>query len=575
MVHMTRRAFVLSGASALTGLLAVARLAPLAQRSNTTEPPATAAAAPVASASPTAAVTPAASAAAHVHVAEAAPPGTPTATATATAASPTTGTSAATSPAATPTAAATVPNTGTLPIPPLLSPAPRDGVRTFELTLQRGQVAFEAGRPLATFGINGPYLGPTLRATRGDEVAFVVANQLGAPTTLHWHGMHLPAAMDGGPHQAIASGATWQPRYTIRQEAATLWYHPHPMGSTRAQVTGGAVGMFILDDDNPAQVALPHTYGVDDIPLILQDYATVGSGLGDAQANENVQTGPMLVNGALVPTLATAQARLRLRLLNGSAQRLLILGFAGDLPFAQVASDGGLLPAPARLTRLVLGSAERAEIVVDLADAPSDAPLALQTFGSAGNAGGGGGRGGGGGNGGAAGQGATLLTIQGPGLAAARAANLPPLPAQLNSIARLDPAAAAVTRTITLGGGGRGNTTINGQQLTSMAQMMDLTNAPRVRLGDVERWNIVNASNETHMLHIHDIQFQIVARGGTALEPGDLGGKDTVMVRPGETAALLMRFEDYADPETPYMFHCHILQHEDEGMMAQFLVVPG
>jgi FtsP/CotA-like multicopper oxidase with cupredoxin domain len=147
----------------------------------------------------------------------------------------------------------------TLPIPPLLSPPLANGVRTFNLTLQSGQVEFEPGRPANTLGINAPYLGPTLRATQGDTVAFNILNQIGEPTTLHWHGMLLPAAMDGGPHQEIAPDTMWQPQFDIRQQAATLWYHSHEMEQTRAQVTRGLASMFIIEDNNPAQAALPHT----------------------------------------------------------------------------------------------------------------------------------------------------------------------------------------------------------------------------------------------------------------------------------------------------------------------------
>jgi len=161
----------------------------------------------------------------------------------------------------------------------------------------------------------------------------------------------------------------WLPQWTIRQQAATLWYHSHLMGQTRAQVSRGLASMFILDDDNPAQVALPHAYGVDDVPLIFQEYVFGG--------------GRTLVNGALTPVLATDQSRLRLRLLNASDQQIYTFGFTGNSGFDQVASDGGLLNVPVRLTRLVLGPAERAEIVVDL----SAAPVVLQRFG------GGGGRG--------------------------------------------------------------------------------------------------------------------------------------------------------------------------------------
>ena len=103
--------------------------------------------------------------------------------------------------------------------------------------------------------------------------------------------------------------------------------------------------------------------------------------------------------------------------------------------------------------------------------------------------------------------------------------------------------------------------------------MRDMTSALRVRLDDLERWNVVNTSRQAHVFHVHDVQFQILERNSVAPSAAELGRKDTVVVRPGETVPLLMRFTDYADAETPYMFHCHILQHEDQGMMGQFVVV--
>ncbi len=218
-----------------------------------------------------------------------------------------------------------------------------------------------------------------------------------------------------------------------------------------------------------------------------------------------------------------------------------------------MASDGGLLSAPVRLTRLQLGVAERAEIVVDLADAPDGASIVFQQFGGGG----------------------ALMTIEGPGRAAAQAAGLPSLPARLNTIARSAAAGVAVTRPMVLGGGGRGGRTINGLSMTSTADMENMANTLRVRQGDLERWNVINRSGDTHVFHVHDVQFQILDRDGTAPGPTEMGRKDTVVVRPRETVSLLMRFDDYADPAMPYMFHCHILDHEDEGMMGQFVVVPA
>jgi FtsP/CotA-like multicopper oxidase with cupredoxin domain len=446
----------------------------------------------------------------------------------------------------------------TLPIPPLLRPQDQNGTRVFNLTLQQGQSHFLPGLTTATLGINGNYLGPTLRASQGDPVIMNVTNQIGEATTIHWHGMHLPAAMDGGPYQVIANNTQWNPHWTIMQPAATLWYHPHMMGQTREQVLRGLVGLFIIDDNNPAGAALPHTYGVDDIPLILQDESFAADGRlliggGGGGGRNNGQNGQTLVNGAITPLLTTSQTQLRFRLLNASDQSFYTIGFDDNREFYQVGSDGGLLPAAVSLTRLEIAPAERVEIVVNVTSA---SVFTLQRFAN---------RDGNNGNGRGT---TTLLTIKPTASAAAV-----PLPATLNNIERLLASSAAVTRDMVMAGG-RGGFTINGQSMTT-ASMDNMSNMFQVRLGDTEIWNLINRSGNTHTFHVHDVQFQILDRTSGALAGSELGLKDTIMVRPGETARIIMRFTDFADAMMPYMFHCHILDHEDEGMMGQFVVVPA
>jgi FtsP/CotA-like multicopper oxidase with cupredoxin domain len=267
--------------------------------------------------------------------------------------------------------------------------------------------------------------------------------------------------------------------------------------------------------------------------------------------------GTTLVNGTISPTITTGQSRLRLRLLNASSQRFYNFGFAGNETFYQIASDGGLLPAPVALTRLQLAPAERAEMIIDV---PASRPMLLQSFG--GN--------GGGGRGGNNVQTGTLLTINSMGAASGLAA----LPTQLNAIERLQPESAIQTRVMVLGGNDR-NPTINGQSMTSMADMMNMANVITVKLGTTEIWNLINRSGDTHAFHVHDIEFQILDRNGAAPAANEAGLKDTVMVRPRETVRIIMRFTDFADPNTPYMYHCHLLNHEDNGMMGQFVVVSG
>jgi blue copper oxidase len=145
-----------------------------------------------------------------------------------------------------------------LKIPPLAEPR-LDGAgrKVFDLHLQQGTSELLASKPTQTWGANGAYLGPTIRATLGDQVVMQVTNRLPEPTTIHWHGMRLPAAADGGPHQPIPPGSAWSPSWRIDQPAATLWYHPHPHGTTEDHVYRGLAGLFLLDDRKPAPCRCP------------------------------------------------------------------------------------------------------------------------------------------------------------------------------------------------------------------------------------------------------------------------------------------------------------------------------
>ncbi|WP_198953442.1 multicopper oxidase family protein [Kitasatospora sp. CB01950] len=256
-----------------------------------------------------------------------------------------------------------------LRIPPLLNPATEpDGLRRFELITFAGQSELLPGKPTTTWGFNGAYLGPTLRAGRGDRIAMTVRNTLPEATTVHWHGMRLPAAMDGGPHQLIAAGGHWSPSWTVDQPAATTWYHPHPHGTTSRHVYRGLAGLFLIDDDQDTR--LPTAYGTDDIPLILQDKKlTERGGLdGDPMSGPfGILGDRILVNGTYNPRFTVTTARVRLRLLNASNARMYHLAFADRRTFHQVATDGGLLPAPVAATTLDLTPGERAEILVGFA----------------------------------------------------------------------------------------------------------------------------------------------------------------------------------------------------------------
>ncbi len=460
------------------------------------------------------------------------------------------------------TTAAPISTVGTLDfgnplvIPPLTTGTVIGGVRTFALRAGPSATEFLPGRTTATWAYSdgrspARYLGPTLRAQRGEQVRVIVRNDLADSTTVHWHGMHLPARYDGGPHQPIKPGATWSPQWSIEQPAATLWYHPHPHGQTEGQVNRGLAGLFYLEDGSDPD--LPHRYGVDDVPLILQDRRFDAAGQFDL--NGHAVTGyvgdTILVNGTYNPHLRVTTRRVRLRILNGSSARIYHLAFADNRAFALTGTDAGHLPAPRRIRDLLLSPAERAEIVVDvtagdravLRSIPWNLNMAAPlTDGAGGN------------------DHLDLLQLRADHrLNPSRA-----LPASLTSAASPDTTNVAAERTFVLDG-----RQINGRP-------MDMTRIDTVvGAGTCELWTVHNAHNQPHNFHIHGVSFQILPPPASRPDP-TLGWKDTVLLAAGETATLAIGFPSYTDARNPYMYHCHLLWHEDEGMMAQFTVVePG
>jgi FtsP/CotA-like multicopper oxidase with cupredoxin domain len=445
-----------------------------------------------------------------------------------------------------------------LKIPPLLEPrVDAAGDKVFDLRLQQGSTELLPGKPAGTWGANGAYLGPTLRASRGDRVRINVTNTLPEATTLHWHGMHLPARADGGPHQMVAPGTTWSPTWTIDQPAATLWYHPHPHGQTEDHTYRGISGLFLLDDPQARVLPLPKRYGVDDIPVIIQDKRFRADGqldFGEPLASPTGRRGgDILVNGTYGPHLQVASQLVRFRMLNASTARTYNLGFADNRAFDLIATDGGLLEAPYRTKRVPLSPGERAEIVAEFR--PGERAL-LRSFQPDLGLGSIGGR--------LAGADDTFDLLQVRAAGELRAS--PPLPARLARHQPLDPATAVTTRRIEL----TGSSAIDGKS-------MDIGRIDQVVTVDTtEIWEVRNGSGNLHNFHVHDVQFKVLEYGGEAPPPTMAGWKDTVPLPPGRTARLVIRFTDYTDPSSPYMFHCHLLRHEDNGMMGQFVVVqPG
>ena len=244
---------------------------------------------------------------------------------------------------------------------PLVIPDTLSG-NVINLEIAPSTVQYLSGAATATYGINKPYLAPTLILRKGQSVQLNVTNSLSDTSTMHWHGMHVAAMDDGGPHTPIAPGTTWSPDFTVLDEAATLWYHPHLHEHTTEQVYKGAAGMIIVHDSLEATLGLPHRYGVDDFPLIIQDKsfdsltnAFIYEAMGDT----------VMINGTLNPFLTVPAQMVRLRVLNASNQRVFNLGFPPTNIAFQIASDGGLLESPLPVTRIQIAPGERARIEGD------------------------------------------------------------------------------------------------------------------------------------------------------------------------------------------------------------------
>ena len=440
------------------------------------------------------------------------------------------------------------------------------------LELARAAHDFGTGAASETFGVNMGYLGPVVRARQGQTLPFDVANGTGEPTTLHWHGLHIPGAVDGGPHQEIEPGATWSPDVPIVQHASMNWYHSHAHGRTAQQVYKGLAGVLLVEDDASLAADLPRTYGVDDLALVLQDKMFDDSGrmeypVSAAVFEDGLEADTLVVNGALAPVGRAVPAGLvRLRILNACNARFLALSMAAG-PLHVIASDGGFLASTVETDRLLISPGERYEVLVDMRAAEANS---LQVaFPAGGNLPGplGGLLGGGP---------VTALALARTGARGFDGA----VPGSLANLPPPDPSAALATRSFELqvdtgadlaalaaswgnvcGGGAMA---INGKPMR-----MDRIDE-EVSRGDTEIWRIA-VDDMHHPFHIHGCSFRILSQHGAEPPAYARGWKDMVHVENG-WSEVLVRFDHAAPADAPYMYHCHILEHEDCGMMGQFTV---
>ena len=460
---------------------------------------------------------------------------------------------------------------------PLLIPPVLSGTN-FDLSVQNGMTQFFPGINTPTYGINGNILGPTLIVNKWDSITINVTNNLtgtGNSTTMHWHGLHVPAHADGGPHQIIEQGTTWSPQFQILNNASTFWYHPHGEGKTDLQVSRGLAGFIIVKDSAEAELGLPRTYGVDDFPLVVQSKAfDVLNQIAISTEEDTL----ICVNGTVDPYLDAPAQIIRLRLLNGSSMRVYNFGLSNDQEFVLIGTDGGLLNDPIPLSRILLGPGERAEILVDLQTLAGQT-IYLKSFSSEIENGI---------------YGAATVT----GMMGGEIPNydLNPLNGadfdilQINVVEQnADPISTIPSILIV----NTPYTDYDNSRVFNLQpdEMMDpegqvmgpfningdhfdiMTINQTVYLNDVELWRIVNNTGIAHPFHIHDIQFYIDNINGGPVPIHLQGLKDVVLVKPMEYVEVITKFDDFADNYIPYMYHCHMLHHEDDGMMGSFRVI--
>jgi FtsP/CotA-like multicopper oxidase with cupredoxin domain len=484
-----------------------------------------------------------------------------------------------------------------------------------ELTAGRGEVSIRPGAPTRVWSysgrvLHGPqdvlqpvpdsYLGPTIRLRTGQKVRVHFVNELPEPTIIHWHGMDVPAEMDGHPRFAVEQGQRYVYEFEVLNRAGTYWYHPHHHNRTGPQVYNGLAGLLLVSDAEESALNLPS--GADEIACVLQDrtfdrdnqFVYVSGMPMDAMAGFLGDV--VLVNGRSQPSLSLATRAYRLRLLNGSNSRVYKLAWSDDSPMVVVGTDGGLVERPLERPFVTLVPGQRLDVVLDLSGRPVGTRLELRSlaFPSApfdmgmgmGMGRGmmmGRGRGGPGGMAGGLPNGSpfSLFTIR-IDRASDAAFRLPQTLSAFDS-AWQPPSANVAPRVLPVEGGMM-QWLLNGRTF----EMEQVAPNEIVTAGSKEIWEFTNTSAAmmgmrlAHPLHLHGRQFRVLKREidptsvdeWASLRDGltDEGWKDTFLLMPGERVQILVQFSRHPGL---YLYHCHNLEHEDMGMMRNYKVVAG
>jgi spore coat protein A len=435
------------------------------------------------------------------------------------------------------------------------------------------------------WGYGGSSPGPTIETRSGEGVLVEWVNNL--PTThllpvdhnlhgaeadkpdvraiVHVHGAKVPPDSDGYPEAWYVPGKSETYYYPNQQEPALLWYHDHAMGITRLNIYAGLFGLFVVRDKVEHGLNLPR--GPYEIPLVICDRSFrqdgrldyLVSGIPGAPWVPEAPGEAMLINGRLFPYLDVEPRRYRFRVLNASNSRFFHLSLANDQPFAQIGTDQGLLPEPVSVKNMMIAPGERVDLVLDFSGHGGEQiVMNSDSF--------------------------VLMQFR---VGTGRVNDNSSLPSKLRPVPRISEAAAIKTRRLRIIENKMPNGDSMMMLLNGMHWDMPVTENPVIDTTEI--WELVNTTEDSHPIHLHLVRFQILDRRNfneltyyrtgqlkytgdpEPPEPFEAGWKDTVRAHSLMVTRIIVRFEGYTGR---YVWHCHLLEHEDNEMMRPYDVLP-
>jgi FtsP/CotA-like multicopper oxidase with cupredoxin domain len=448
-----------------------------------------------------------------------------------------------------------------------VKPGPRTDVLRFAANVLRGRLDAVAPSP-------GSYLGPTIRLHQGEHVTIFFNNNLMDESIVHWHGLYVPYYADGHPMDAIGPGSMYEYHYRVSNRAGTYWYHPHPHMMTGYQVYHGLAGGLIVTDPEEQALDLPN--GDLDQLFVLQDRTFDSSNQFVYLPNPTRGTlgNEIVVNGKVNFEQPVRTRAYRLRFLNGSNARIYKLAWEDGTPMTLIGTDGGLIEEPVEKPYLVLAPGERADIWMDFRDRPVGERLKLRS-----------------------------LAMQ--GLMFGVGGNNDPLPngapfdVMTFHVVEMEKEHRSLPKRLSTIHWYREEDAVNRDKPRYFTARWDNNHGwvlndepfdmhgtkPNERVGahTLEVWEFENIGDTmimAHPIHLHGPQFQILRRsvwptygeGWESVRHGytDEGWKDTFLLMPGEKVRLLIAFRQYTGM---FLYHCHNLEHEDMGMMRNYMVM--